>query len=144
MQLREMDDRVTYAQQLGHDDGPVVLINQFNLAPEDAGQFLQAWADDSAFIKQRPGYICAQLYRGTAGSTAFINVAVWDRPGARPRRSAHRGSSPSSRATPTAPSLPRTSSPKSPFPASALPSTAAAVTRAPGRSWRHDEPAHVR
>ena len=78
MKLREMDDRVTYAQQLGHDDGPVVLINQFNLAREETGQFLQVWADDSAFMKQQPGYICAQLYRGTAGSTTFINVAVWE------------------------------------------------------------------
>jgi heme-degrading monooxygenase HmoA len=78
MKLREMDDRVTYAQQLGQDDGPVVLINQLNVAPEHTDQFLQVWADDSAFMKQQPGFICAQLHRGTAGSTTFINVAVWE------------------------------------------------------------------
>ena len=64
-----MDDQVTYAQQLQEDDGPVVLINQFNLAPGDAERFLQVWADDAAFMKQQPGFISTQLHRGTAGST---------------------------------------------------------------------------
>src|SRR5499427_418450 len=78
MRLREMDDQVTYAQQLRHDDGPVVLINQFTLAPGDAGQFPQLWAADAAFMKQQPGFISTQLHRGTAGSTTYINVAVWE------------------------------------------------------------------
>ncbi len=78
MTLREMDDQVTYVQQLQEDDGQVVLINQFNLAPGDAERFLQAWADDAAFMKQQPGFISTQLHRGTAGSTTFINVAVWE------------------------------------------------------------------
>ena len=33
-----MDDQVTYAQQLQHDGGPVVLINQFTLAPAGTGR----------------------------------------------------------------------------------------------------------
>ena len=78
MRLREIDDQVTYAQQLQHDDGPVVLINQFTLAPGDAEQFPQLWADDAAFMKQQPGFVSAQLHRGTAGSTTFVNVAVWE------------------------------------------------------------------
>lgn len=78
MMLREMDDQVTYIQQLQDNDGPVVLINQFNLAPGDVGRFLEAWADDAAFMKQQPGFISTQLHRGTAGSTTFINVAVWE------------------------------------------------------------------
>jgi heme-degrading monooxygenase HmoA len=78
MILREMDDQVTYAQQLQDDDGPVVLINQFNLAPEDTERFVQAWADDAAYMKQQPGFISTQLHRGTAGSTTYINVAVWE------------------------------------------------------------------
>jgi len=71
MKLREMDDHVSYAQQLHHDDGPVVLINQFTLAPGDAGLLLEVWADDAAFMKQQPGFIATQLHRGTAGSTTF-------------------------------------------------------------------------
>jgi len=82
MQLREMDRQVTYVEQLQHDDGPVVLINQFNLAPGDVGRFLEVWADDAAFMKQQPGFISTQLHQGTAGSTTFINVAVWESAGA--------------------------------------------------------------
>ena len=78
MILREMDSQITYAKQLKHDDGPVVLINQFNLAPEDTERFLRVWADDAAYMKQQPGCISAQLHRGIAGSTTFINVAVWE------------------------------------------------------------------
>jgi hypothetical protein len=123
MRLREMDDHVTYVQQLQDDDGPVVLINQFNLAPEDAGRFLEAWADDAAYMKQQPGFISTQLHRGTAGSTTFINVAVWEcPPGHSAGRSAHRGSRPALPATRTAPSPPRMSSRRSPFPVSAKPS----------------------
>jgi len=41
VKLREMDSRVTYRQQLQEDDGHVVLINQFNVAPGDTAHFLQ-------------------------------------------------------------------------------------------------------
>jgi heme-degrading monooxygenase HmoA len=78
MKLREMDERTTYLEQLQEDDGPVVLINQFAVPPEDAERFLEAWADNSAFMKQQPGFISTQLHRGTAGSSTFVNVAVWE------------------------------------------------------------------
>jgi heme-degrading monooxygenase HmoA len=78
MRLDETDDHVTYRQQLHDDDGPVVLINQFSMAAEDTARFLQVWADDAAFMKQQRGFISAQLHRGTAGSTTFVNVAVWE------------------------------------------------------------------
>jgi heme-degrading monooxygenase HmoA len=78
MQLREMDDNVTYREQLQGDDGPVVLINEFNVAPEEAERFVEVWANDAAFMKQQPGFISAQLHRGTAGSTTFVKLAVWE------------------------------------------------------------------
>ena len=79
MKLREMDEHVTYMQQLQEDDGgPVVLINQFNVEPEDAERLLEVWADDAAFMKQQPGFISTQLHQGTAGSATFVNVAVWE------------------------------------------------------------------
>src|SRR6266542_5809182 len=78
MELREMDERITYMQQLQDDTGPVVLINQFNVAPEDAERFLEVWANDAAFMKQQPGFISTQLHRGTAGSSTFVNVAEWE------------------------------------------------------------------
>src|SRR5919198_2819909 len=78
MQLREMDPHVTYQQQLQSDDGPVVLVNEFNVPPDGVGRFLDVWADDAAFMKRQPGFIWTQLHRGTAGSTTFVNVAVWE------------------------------------------------------------------
>lgn len=73
-----MDGHTTYRQQLQQDGGPVVLINQFSMAPGDIERFLEVWADDAGFMKSQPGFISTQLHRGTAGSTTFINVAVWD------------------------------------------------------------------
>jgi heme-degrading monooxygenase HmoA len=73
-----MDAKVSFLQQLQDDDGQVVLINQFNMEPEDTQRFLDAWADDAALMKQQPGFISTQLHGGTAGSTTFINVAVWE------------------------------------------------------------------
>jgi heme-degrading monooxygenase HmoA len=78
MKLREMDERVTYVQQLQEDAGPVILINEFNIPPDDIERFLEVWADDAAFMKRQPGFISTQLHRGTAGSTTFVNVAVWE------------------------------------------------------------------
>jgi heme-degrading monooxygenase HmoA len=78
MQLREMDDQITYMQQLQEEDGPVVLMNQFNVAPADVDRFLEVWADDAAFMKDQPGFLSTQLHRGTAGSSTFVNVAEWE------------------------------------------------------------------
>ncbi len=73
-----MDKRITYLQQLGDESGSVVLINQFNVGPADVDQFLKVWADDARFMKQQSGFISAQLHRGIASSTTFMNVAVWE------------------------------------------------------------------
>ena len=54
MKLREMDERTTYLEQLQEDEGQVVLINQFEVPPEDAERFLEVWANDAAFMKQQP------------------------------------------------------------------------------------------
>jgi heme-degrading monooxygenase HmoA len=78
MKRREIDDNITYLEQLQQDGGSVVLVNQFNVAPEDADRLLRAWADDAAFMKQQPGFISTQLHRGTAGSSTFLNIAVWE------------------------------------------------------------------
>ncbi len=88
MKLRELDDKVSYLQQLQDDEGEVVLINQFNLAPEDAEPFLEVWADDAAFMKQQPGFISTQLHRGTAGQHDLhqrgrLGVGPGARPGVR-------------------------------------------------------------
>jgi heme-degrading monooxygenase HmoA len=78
VQLSEIDQNVTYAEQLRSEGGPVVLVNQFNVAPEDADRLLEVWAEDAAFMKRQPGFISTQMHRGTAGSSTFLNIAVWE------------------------------------------------------------------
>jgi heme-degrading monooxygenase HmoA len=78
MQLRELDEQVTYMEQLQDDAAPVVLINVFHVAPEEAEELLDAWGQDAAFMKRQPGFVSAQLHRGTAGSGSFVNVAEWE------------------------------------------------------------------
>ncbi len=55
-----------------------MVINPFNVAEDDVQALLQAWGSDAAWMKQQLGYISTQLHRGVAGSTTFINVAVWE------------------------------------------------------------------
>ena len=62
------------------DIGPVILINKFNVKPEEVDQLLRAWAADAAYFKSQPGFISTQLHRGIAGSTVFVNYAVWESP----------------------------------------------------------------
>ncbi len=77
--LKEMDARVGIRDQLSEQsDEPATLVNIFTVAPEDVGGLLSAWADDALFFKSQPGFISAQLHRGIAGSSAFINIAVWE------------------------------------------------------------------
>jgi heme-degrading monooxygenase HmoA len=78
IQLIEMDETVTLGQQMGQEIGPVILINKFNVKPEEADQLLEAWTADAAFFKRQPGFISAQLHRGVGGSGVFINYAVWE------------------------------------------------------------------
>lgn len=82
----EMDENVTLAVQLEEEEGggPVILINKFNIKPEDVynnNSLLNAWAADAAdyYLKQmEPSFIYSQLHRGIGGSCVFINYAVWE------------------------------------------------------------------
>ena len=72
-----MDEKVNLGLQLQQDVGPVVLIKEINVNPEDIGQFLKAWTADASIFKQQPGYISAQLHSDIAGCGTFINYAMW-------------------------------------------------------------------
>ena len=74
----QVDPNVSIFDQFSADTAPVVLINQFTVAERDVDAFLLSWAEDAAWFKRQPGYISAQLHRGIAGSTTFVNVAVWE------------------------------------------------------------------
>jgi heme-degrading monooxygenase HmoA len=74
----EMDEKVTLSEQLEENVSPVILINKFNVKPEEVEHFLNAWEADATYFKQQPGFISAQLHRGVGGSCVFVNYAVWE------------------------------------------------------------------
>ncbi|HZC47782.1 MAG TPA: hypothetical protein VE244_01855 [Nitrososphaeraceae archaeon] len=41
VKLVEFDEKVKLAQQMDEDVGPVILINKFNVNPEEVDQFLR-------------------------------------------------------------------------------------------------------
>jgi heme-degrading monooxygenase HmoA len=79
--LLEMDATVTVFQQMEENGGAVVLINKFDVSPDDVDRFLAAWTADAAVMKRQPGFVSTQLHRGIAGSSVFINHAVWESAG---------------------------------------------------------------
>jgi heme-degrading monooxygenase HmoA len=74
----EMDANVALFAQMEDADGPVVLINKFDVTLGDVEEFLMVWAADAAFIKRQHGFISTQLHRGIAGSCVFLSYAVWE------------------------------------------------------------------
>ena len=77
LQLKPLDQNVPIFQQINTDVSPVVLVNIFQVAEEDISALLKAWEADANWMKQQPGYISTQLHQGIAGSTVFMNYAVW-------------------------------------------------------------------
>jgi heme-degrading monooxygenase HmoA len=77
LQLKPLDAEVPIFHQLGADVSPVVLVNIFQVAPADIPALVEAWEADANWMKLQPGYISTQLHQGIAGSTVFMNYAVW-------------------------------------------------------------------
>lgn len=78
LQLKPLDPIVPIFQQLSADVSPVVLVNIFTVAEGDIPALLKAWEADANWMKRQAGYISTQLHRGVAGSTVFMNYAVWE------------------------------------------------------------------
>ena len=76
--LKPLDPNVPIFQQLGADVSPVILVNVFDVAEKDIPALLEAWTADANWMKRQPGYVSTQLHRGIAGSTVFLNYAVWE------------------------------------------------------------------
>ena len=77
IKLVEMDEKVTISEQMEANVGPVILINKFNVKPEDTDQFFKAWAVDAAYFKQQQGFISTQLHCGIS-SPIQENCRSWD------------------------------------------------------------------
>ncbi|WP_170561469.1 antibiotic biosynthesis monooxygenase family protein [Ruegeria atlantica] len=75
--IEELDKVVTLADQMQADEGPVVLINLFTVDANDEDALLKAWSHDADFMKSQKGYISTQLHQGIAGSSTFVNYAIW-------------------------------------------------------------------
>ena len=70
----EMDENVTLAVQLEEEEGgrPVILINKFNVKPEDLDQLLNAWAVDGSLPKAE-----ARVHLFTASSGHWRKLRVY-------------------------------------------------------------------
>ena len=73
-----LDDRVTFKQQLEHNSGPVVLMSTFLVPPDQVDSFLEGFKKQFAIMRKQPGLISAQLHRGIAGSCLFMNYVIWE------------------------------------------------------------------
>jgi hypothetical protein len=60
VKIVEMDEKITLAKQLDEDVGPIVLMNKFNVNPDEVDEFLKVFAKTEIF-KQQPGFVSAQL-----------------------------------------------------------------------------------
>lgn len=78
VKIVEMDEQITLEKQLDEDVGPIVVMNKFNVDPQEVDEFLKIFATTTETFKQQPGFISAQFHRGIAGSTTFVNYVVWE------------------------------------------------------------------
>ncbi len=52
VKLVEFDEKVTLAQQMDEGVGPVILLNKFNVNPEEVDQFLKVFAATTEIMKE--------------------------------------------------------------------------------------------
>lgn len=76
--MKPLDPKVSIMEQMQTDQSPVTLVNIFDVAEEDIPQLMKAWEADANWMKKQPGYISTQLHKGIAGSTIFMNYAIWE------------------------------------------------------------------
>jgi heme-degrading monooxygenase HmoA len=78
VKLESLDPSTTFQEQLQQEAGPVVLVNMFSVPEGTLDQTVAKWKEDAEFMKHQPGYISAQLHRGTGDSHLLVNIAVWE------------------------------------------------------------------
>jgi heme-degrading monooxygenase HmoA len=76
--LADLDESTPYLSQLAVPAEPVTIINTFVAADGRLDEVLAAWESDAAYMKSKPGFIAAQLFRGIGSSRVITNVAVWE------------------------------------------------------------------
>jgi heme-degrading monooxygenase HmoA len=78
VKIVEADDKVSLSAQLDVDAGAVVVMNKFNVGANEVDEFMKVFEETTRYFKQQPGFISAQLHRGIANSTTFVNYVVWE------------------------------------------------------------------
>ncbi|MBL4622072.1 MAG: antibiotic biosynthesis monooxygenase [Immundisolibacteraceae bacterium] len=77
--FKELDEQVGLGMQLQSNElGQLILVNVFSIDPADEEALLAAWSHDADFMKEQPGYVSTQLHKGIAGSSTYMNYAVWE------------------------------------------------------------------
>lgn len=51
--LVEMDERVTFVEQMNEADSPVIPINKFSVDPDEVDEFLKVFAATDKVIKRQ-------------------------------------------------------------------------------------------
>ena len=57
VKIVETDERITLEKQLDENVGPIVVMNKFNVDPQEVDEFLQIFAKITETFKQQPGFI---------------------------------------------------------------------------------------
>src|SRR3954454_5588433 len=62
------------------ENGPVTLINVFEIGADDVESFLQQWQERAEFLGRQPGFRSLRLHRALNPDARFqlVNVAEWD------------------------------------------------------------------
>src|SRR5215472_6404932 len=68
-----MDEKLKLSTQIDSHAGPVILINKFNVEPDQVDQFLKQWAVDSAIRN----HFCTDS-SWNCGLLCIPNYAVWE------------------------------------------------------------------
>jgi len=76
--IENLDESTPFLAQLQETTGPIVLCNTFVVPEGTIEAVMKAWHDDAGFMKAQPGFISAQLHRGTGGSRVLVNLSVWE------------------------------------------------------------------
>ena len=60
----------------------VILINPFEVAAEQADEFLRSWGEARDYMKRQPGFITTKLHRAVRPDArfGFVNIAEWESP----------------------------------------------------------------
>ncbi|WP_020389721.1 antibiotic biosynthesis monooxygenase family protein [Kribbella catacumbae] len=74
----ELCPEVPLATQFGATKGGFTLLDVFVVPSGTVDQAIAAYQKTGAYLKGRPGFIQAQLYRGIGSSNILVNLAVWE------------------------------------------------------------------